>query len=114
MKWLAMAGVFFAACAPCTQSDGAATNVSCGQLDSGVVLYERPYTNLNPPGLLSCTGTFDGTTLTFSVRREVCENGSTAPGFVECTVPQLPSGRYALPGGQVLLLPNDGGVASCE
>ena len=111
MKWLLMV---LAACSPCTQSDGAATNVSCAALDSGVVLTERPYTNLNPPGLLSCAGSFDGTTLTFSVRSEVCEGGSTAPGLVACTIPQLPNGRYTLPGGDVLVLPSDGGVPGCE
>lgn len=114
MKWLALAVVLFAACAPCTESVVAASNVSCGVSDGGVVLVESRHMSGTSPEVVACLGRLEGATLQFSVTQRVCTDAVEPIGAVFCSIPELPSGRYPLPGGEVLVLPNDGGTPSCE
>ncbi len=62
----------------------------------------------------ACTGTVDGGALEFAVTVRTCAPGaSTGIGFSECTLPALAPGRYAV-GDRALVVPTDGGLATCE
>lgn len=85
-----------------------------GGFGAGVVLVERRAFVTGSAEVIGCFGAFDRTTLTLTVREQQCNRGVGAPTNAICTLPELPNGCYALPGGDVLVLPNDGGMIRCE
>jgi hypothetical protein len=114
-------GVFLAlaACsAPCTTSTtvdlATSASMSCSPADGGVRVRYRPFNALGESFVDACTGSIDAGALSFAVTLRTCEPMSaSSPALTECSLPTLAPGRYAV-GDRQLVLPDDGGVASCE
>lgn len=112
---LGVALVLFVGCSPCTESAAPSRTISCGITDGGYVLADRPYVALDVPDLVSCVATLNEGKLDFVTRERTCvDNRFGGTPYATCEVPPLPPGEYALPGGEVLTLPADGGAPTCS
>lgn len=91
-----------------------AGNVSCSPLDGGARVTFRAYSALDENFVDACEARVDGGVLSVLVSRRTCEPGrATGSSSAECVLPALSPGRYAVGDGQ-LVVPSDGGVATCE